>query len=289
VKVEKLAKNGQMVQNCYPLSPLLHKSNQHDYEFHFFTDESEGVKAEFIDKMLDVGKGKPMENVALEFHSIDISKIPNLFKLCSTNRLLIPQELSSNINEYIYVDTDVLWLQDPADLFQHFSDFTADQEIGMAYEIESSEKIGRYHTIPQGERKFYGPTGLNAGIGMYKVRDKTKMWEDVEKVIQKHKDNLPLGDQDVLNDYLAHHPLKFYKLACHWNRRTDSGCVPGTQGILHGNRGVFYGALEPINEYALRWNLVKALPFEGFPTVNSLEPAESRANLREETAGLLMY
>jgi len=246
-------------------SALLHKSEQHKYEFHFFTDESEGVNTEFIDKMLDVGKGETVENVALVFHSIEISKMQHLFKLCSANRLLIPQKLSSiDIDEYIYVDTDVLWLENPANLIQEFSRFTSDQEIGLAYEIESSEKIGYYNTQPHGDRKFYGPTGLNAGVGIYKIRDKMTTWEAFEKIIQENEGNLRAGDQDVLNHYLAQHPLKYYKLACHWNRRTDSGCVPGTQGILHGNRGVFYGALEPNDEYVLQWNLVKALPFEGF-------------------------
>ena len=92
-------------------SALLHKSNQHDYEFHFFTDESEGVKAEFIDKMLDVGKGKPMENVALVFRSIAMSKMQHLFRPCSANRLLMPKELSNTTDEFIYVDTDTLWLK----------------------------------------------------------------------------------------------------------------------------------------------------------------------------------
>ena len=158
-------------------------------------------------------------------------------------------------------------VEDPANLMQEFSRFTSDHEIGMAYEIETSEKEGWYHHTPQGNRTFVGPTGLDAGVGIYKIRDKMTTWEAFQNIIQENEGNLPLGDQDVLNEYLAHRPLKFYKLACHWNRRTDSRCLPGSRGILHGNRGVFYGALEPSDEYVLRWTLVNTLPFEGFPTV----------------------
>ena len=262
-------------------SALLHKSEQHKYEFHFFTDESEGLKTEFIDYMLKIGQGNSMENVAMKFHPIENTKMMHLFKLCATNRLLMPKELSSTTDEYIYVDTDTLWLEDPANLMQEFSRFTSDQEIGLAYEIETSEKEGWYHSTPQGNRTFVGPTGLNSGVGIYKIRDKMTMLVAFEKIIQENEGNLPLGDQDVLNEYLAHRPLKFYKLACQWNRRTDSKCVLGIRGILHGNRGVFHGALEANDEYVLQWNLVKALPFDGFPTVQI-------SKKREETLGLAL-
>ena len=265
-------------------SALLQKSNQHEYEFHFFTDESERVKKDLIDEMLLVGKGKPMENVALVFHTIKLTKMQYLFKLCAANRLLMPIELDQAIDEYIYVDSDTLWLEDPANLMEEFSWFNSDNEIGMTYEVETSEKIGWYHTQPQINRTFYGPTGLNSGVGIYRIHDRNTTWNAFEKVVQEHEGNLPLGDQDVLNAYLARHPLKFYKLACHWNRRPDSRCLSSTRGILHGNRRAFHQPLKPSDEYVLRWTLVKALPFEGFSVEDSQLPTSPPQEERSSNA-----
>ena len=249
-------------------SAFLHMSERRNYQFHFFTDDSEPVKTAFIAEL--PSPSESMKNVKFNFYTIEDTKsgLQALFQPCSANRLIMPHKLDSSISEYIYVDTDTLWLRDPADLFDLFSDFTGSQELGLAYEVETSEPNGWYHVTPQGERKFYGPTGLNAGVLLHKINyDPSLMWREFEQIMRDHGNNLPLGDQDVLNHYLALHPSHYYKLPCHWNRRSDSKCASLMRGVLHGNRQIFYSAPKPTDpryEYALSWKFVNAMPVEGF-------------------------
>ncbi len=250
-------------------SALLWVNELDTYAFHFFTDDSETVMNQFVDKILQGEKDGHVDNVEYFFHTIRMSEIQEMFKLCSANRLLIPQELT-NIEAYMYVDSDVIWLEDPRNLMHLFSDFNSKQEIGLAYEIVGRNKTGWYNHVDQDGRHFFGLNGLNAGVGLYRVRDPSKTWQEWDLIIKEHRNNLPLGDQDVLNEYLWQHQQKLYILDCQWNRRKDSACMlPRPAGILHGNRAVFHDGLKYDDEYTLYWNLVKAVSLEGFPATNS--------------------
>jgi lipopolysaccharide biosynthesis glycosyltransferase len=192
------------------------------------------------------------------------NEIQNLFRPCSANRLIIPAQLH-DVSRFIYVDTDVIWLEDPAIVFQEFSKFDESQELGFAYEIENDavDETSFYHAVKY-PLPIFGPNGVNAGVAFFRVKDPKRTCDEFLEIALKYKSQMGLGDQDVLNFYGSSHPEKIFRLECQYNRRTDSKCTIYTKGILHGNRHVFHSDMvKPFNEYPLRFNLVKSIPVHG--------------------------
>ena len=64
-------------------------------------------------------------------------KVQKLFRPCSANRLLLPPHMQAKgIASFIYVDTDTLWLEDPASVFAEFAKFGEDHELGFTEGVE---------------------------------------------------------------------------------------------------------------------------------------------------------
>lgn len=57
-----------------------------------------------------------------------------LFKLCASQRLFLP-EVMSDVSRVIYVDTDTIFLRDPADLWDIFDRFNATQLAAMVWPV----------------------------------------------------------------------------------------------------------------------------------------------------------
>ena len=93
---------------------------------------------------------------------------------------------------------------------------------------------------------YYGDMGLNAGtlmLSLEAVRASNFSAErDAIIALYQPLQQLPLGDQDVLNIYGAAHPEEIYKMPCIYNFRFDAGCYDGFPVILHGNRGIHISA-----------------------------------------------
>uniref|UniRef100_A0A7S0SYV2 Glycosyltransferase n=1 Tax=Mantoniella antarctica TaxID=81844 RepID=A0A7S0SYV2_9CHLO len=240
------------------------------YEVHLFTDGSQALYDTFSVHVKAYSRLPNKENVRFTFHTIDMNSfLQTLFKPCSANRLIIPRTLKGKfgITQFIYVDTDILWLEDPAILFREFTKFGEDQEMGFAYEIESEhrDESSFYHSSGY-SLPIIGPNGINAGVALFRVKDPNRTSDELLEIAKVYQSRMRLGDQDVLNFYGDKHPEQIFRMGCQFNRRSDSKCKVYVTGILHGNRGIFHHPLvAPYHEYALRWNLVRSIPLEGFP------------------------
>ena len=250
------------------------------YAISIFTDGSHAVERAFSQHVRaynkSLGEAKKNKNVQFYFYKIDMStEIQFLFRRCSANRLIIPLELAKlQVSpKYIYVDTDVIWLEDPAIIFKEFSKFDEVQQFGFAYEVETSEGMrdNRSYYHKTGYRlPIFGPNGINAGVALFRVKDAVRTCGELVHIARKYKSKMRLGDQDVLNFYGHYNQGHIFRLGCQFNRRTNSKCDIYTGGILHGNRGTFHQKMKVLNEYPLRYNLVKTIPLQGFDAGISL-------------------
>ena len=240
------------------------------YVFHLFTDESWDVKRTFIARMRRYAALSGLQNVSFKYYKIDAKhELQSLFRPCSANRLLMPEALAArNVTRFVYVDTDVLWLEDPATVDRQFDRFRGAQELGFAYEVENDEKDPSsfhydYH-LP-----ISGPNGLNAGVGLFRVLDPRKMTREFLEIAKEYAKQLKLGDQDIINIFGHRHPESMYKLPCHYNRRPGSKCETYTSGLVHGNNFAFHfkRTKKPrpnVEEYPLRYHLIHHVPMKNF-------------------------
>jgi len=249
-------------------SAVLLTNSVSNYEFHFFTDDSLAVEGAFSKHVKAHQKHGENKNVKYNFYSIEMrNEIQTLFLPCSANRLIIAQELR-RVSHFIYVDTDVIWLDDPANVFQEFAKFNESQELGFSYEIENDavDETSFYNRVKH-PLPIFGPNGINAGVAFFRIKDPKRTCDEFLQLATTYKSLLPLGDQDVLNIYGHRHPEKIFKLGCQYNRRTDSKCKIYRGGIMHGNRLVFHTDLvQPFtkrHEFPLRFNTVKSIPVRG--------------------------
>lgn len=128
-------------------SAVLFMNSVSNYEFHLFTDGSLEVEGAFTKHVKAHQLLNDTKNVCYKFYSIDMrDEIQSLFRPCSANRLIIAEKLS-RLSQFVYVDTDVIWLEDPANIFQEFAKFNQSQELGFAYEIENEavDETSFYH------------------------------------------------------------------------------------------------------------------------------------------------
>ncbi|XP_075527362.1 glucoside xylosyltransferase 1-like [Dermacentor variabilis] len=70
-------------------------------------------------------------------------------------------------------------------------------------------------------------------------------WEDHMRPLQQiYGENMPWGDQDLLNIFFGTHPELLLVFSCRWNYPTDhcmhgTYCTEGPPAIVHGSRKVF--------------------------------------------------
>ena len=106
---------------------------------------------------------------------------------------------------------------------------------------------------------YYGTTGLNSGILLLSLERVRKMGfsRERDRLIEHHhpRNELPLGDQDVLNAYCHKYPHAVHVLPCTMNVRFDSACYEGMPIILHGNAMHFNITTKP---YAYLYNVFGA-------------------------------
>ncbi|RXG67460.1 hypothetical protein Avbf_08015 [Armadillidium vulgare] len=161
------------------------------------------------------------------------------------NGKAISVESSSSVDSVVYLDTDMIFLKPPEDLWEEFSKFDSFQISGMAPCL--------FHYTPKLKIPYYGKTGLNAGLWMMNLtRMKTFPGGWIEtclEVYNEHKTNINLADQDIANIIFSKNNRLLYDLKCQWNYR-EFICHSGknhckgakSNGIylLHGNALNFY-------------------------------------------------
>ncbi|XP_045625061.1 glucoside xylosyltransferase 1 [Procambarus clarkii] len=173
-----------------------------------------------------------------------------MFRVCATERLFLP-DMFPSLDAAIYIDTDLVFLRPPEQLWQEFHKFNDVQLAAMApclYHYGS-----RKNKVP-----FYGKTGLNAGIMHMNITRMKKFpgrgWTAANlKVFDNYKKKIKLADQDILNILFHKNADLVYELGCEWNYRIFQ-CSQGYNmcpnaaangvSILHGNAMAFVSGAE---------------------------------------------
>ena len=182
--------------------------------------------------------------------SINSNEWLSMFKPCATQRLFLANVLT-RIDSVIYIDTDVLFLESPENLWKLFKRFNNTQIAGMVNECEYNNVTKCWYNS-HALHPYYGRSGLNSGVMLMNLTRMRKVnWElKLISIFEKYKHQkevLTWGDQDILNVYFHEYGHSLYLLPCTWNYRPEF-CMHGNvceiaslKGIsaLHGSREVF--------------------------------------------------
>lgn len=173
-----------------------------------------------------------------------------LFKPCASQRLFYPY-LIEGTERVLYVDTDVLFLRPPEDVWRFFDAFAPEQIAALAPESEDVRN-GWYPRFAK--HPYFEPAGVNSGVMLMDLaRMRRARWRERLIAYQKQYKSIPWGDQDLINIFFAESPEKLYVHSCEWNYRPDhcrdmSNCKAAQEhgvAIVHGNRGAFHGDKQP--------------------------------------------
>lgn len=188
-----------------------------------------------------------------------------MFAKCASQRLFVAN-LLKDVDAAIYVDSDVLFVASPGEMFETFGKFSDRQIAGMVF-----NSYGNQSWYPEvAVNPFYGEFGLNAGVifmNLSRMRE-NKFEEKIMAVMEEFKNSgFRWGDQCLLNTYFKYHPQELYELPCGYNFRTDL-CQKYSRPnltslkILHGNRGIFQNPYSTF--YALSNFLLNVSPSSNF-------------------------
>ena len=121
-----------------------------------------------------------------------------MFRACSTAKLFLDHMLPDTVDAGVYLDTDILLLDDITHLINHLTQFSPGQVMGLA----ATENI--YNVVDK--IPYYGPpgVGLNAGVILVNVTRMRRMSGGgftgaVRWVTSRYRDHLYFADQDILN------------------------------------------------------------------------------------------
>jgi len=162
-----------------------------------------------------------------------------MFRACATERLFVP-EMFPAMDKAVYIDTDVIFMRPPEDLWSFFDDFSSSHIAAMA------RGSGVFYRSEKNKVPYYGENGLNAGVMLMhldRMRAIPGWWLGATIAIHdEYKERLKLADQDILNILFSSYPEKLYDLPCEWNyyhcRHGFNDCHGAQQNgvsILHGN------------------------------------------------------
>ncbi|BES89854.1 Glycosyl transferase family 8 [Nesidiocoris tenuis] len=174
-----------------------------------------------------------------------------LFKPCASQRLFLPSVLT-NTDAILYVDTDVLFLSPPENVWKYFNQMNSTQLAALAPEHEDPN-TGWYNRFAR--HPFYGELGLNSGVMLMNLtRMREFKWEKyLVPIFKEYKLKMTWGDQDIINIIFHFHPERLLVYDCSYNYRSDhcmyrSVCKPAEShgvNVLHGSRGTFHNEKQP--------------------------------------------
>lgn len=184
--------------------------------------------------------------------NVEADEWKNLFKLCASQRLFIP-DILKGVDSLIYVDTDILFMRPMEDLWRFFNKFNETQVAGVTAEHEEPQ-AGWYNRFAL--HPYVPPYGINSGVMLMNLtRIRNSDWlKDIIPYYKQYRYKITWGDQDLLNIYFHHYPEKLYQFSCAWNYRPDhcmymSTCKDAEEqgvSVLHGNRGTFHNDKMPL-------------------------------------------
>lgn len=200
----------------------------------------------------------------------EVSEFRDWWGPCASFRLFLPEVLS-DVDSVVYVDSDVLFLAPPQDLWSHFDKFTEHQVGGLA------PRVGWDFKVPGSNPNFIlragaGMTQVNSGVFLMNL---TRMREPVFNTAESISLNsfkwdkdllLPLyyrnkkdmyGDQNLINTAFHYNPELIYFLPCRWNyhhkfcfdAQSERSCPEADEmgaAIAHGNAKTFYNNYSPV-------------------------------------------
>jgi lipopolysaccharide biosynthesis glycosyltransferase len=115
-------------------------------------------------------------------------------------RLMIENYIPKDIDNLIYLDSDVIALNNPYNSCQHvLSDLNEkDETIGVSTELFKTRENTHFENIELNGYKYF-----NAGVMFinYKKWKKSNLKTTFLDKVQKYKDVIKLWDQDILNNY----------------------------------------------------------------------------------------
>jgi len=168
-------------------------------------------------------KWKPFRLVSVKVRYPEgLEEMVHGFKLCATARLFL-QDFLPHVDAGIFLDNDIVVMDDLADLWDRFEIFTTETAMAMA-PVEAHYGVRMRQPIP-----YFGPPGLglNAGVALLNLTRLRDMWgggftEAVRFLWEKHRNSLSLADQDLLNILGSQSPWLLQPLPCEWHFHTWS-------------------------------------------------------------------
>ena len=196
----------------------------------------------------------------VRFLSVANNSYVEAFRPCSSSHLWFADILPKEEDKVIYLDRDMIVLQDLYPLWELFHVFPKQVTFALAQErnpehLVAVKRVSPYRSgIKDKPGPYYiPPHGLNTGMALYHLQRMRQhhVVRDFEAIIRL-KMNLPLADQDIINYYSIQQPFRYAVLSCKWNqranyqkesdhcnfRRSDTN-TKLENGILHGSRGIF--------------------------------------------------
>lgn len=180
--------------------------------------------------------------------SEDNQSMTTAFAPCATLRLFFPQ-LLADYDRVLYVDNDIIFLQDPLETWKHFSIMNTRLETSVGMVRENSDlqySSFSYSHLP------HPLGGLNSGVLLMDLaRMRAQNWQEaVFAIYESLNRHMAFCDQEVLNVLFYYYPKMLYILPCTTNFRPDfclsdlaESCpeLSDASGlVLHGSRGAFH-------------------------------------------------
>mmetsp|Transcript_54137 Transcript_54137/g.171791 ORF Transcript_54137/g.171791 Transcript_54137/m.171791 type:complete len:350 (-) Transcript_54137:93-1142(-) len=228
-------------------------------------DKSPAIQKEFLQILKDEMQ-KSLQGYPVKLHAVPDFPIPkeyDMWRRCASQRIFLPDRYDmAGLDAVLYLDSDVVVLEDIQNLWDMFDLFHEQQLVGMAEEaVENESHYTKWYSNKKSCktcRRFFGKFGLNSGVmlmNLTRIRNSNfhseilnslkvfsraspfKRYSGKSRMIHREF----VGDQDAYNQVLFYYPRYVFVLPCKWNKRSDDYCrKDGSSGILHGNRGIFH-------------------------------------------------
>uniref|UniRef100_F6RNX9 UDP-D-xylose:beta-D-glucoside alpha-1,3-D-xylosyltransferase n=1 Tax=Ciona intestinalis TaxID=7719 RepID=F6RNX9_CIOIN len=226
----------------------------------------------------------------------ELKVMKNWWGPCASFRLFLPTVLDKT-DSVLYVDTDVIFLTPPEELWRHFYLFNDRQVAALA------PRVGWSFQVPNDNANFIRmqdgkKTQVNSGVFLMNL---TRMRQPVfatesesrqkiswnKKLLfplyRKHKEDM-YGDQNLINLVFHYNPDLIYFLPCKYNyhhkfcfdayrERWCTSAESDGAAVIHGNANTFYNNYAPA--FRAISNAMRAYNFERDLERYLLSPMES--------------
>ncbi|KAK7085010.1 hypothetical protein SK128_013532 [Halocaridina rubra] len=172
------------------------------------------------------------------FYPEEFEYINEHYKLCSAAKLFL-KDVFHDMDSLIFLDTDMIFMQPPEDLWKEFKNFETRNVIGLIPHLH-------HYNPPFNDFPVYGFTGINSGVLLLNLTRIRKFpWNDsIRDTLSKYKLKvLKYSDQEIINIMFSRNNEKYvYEVGCEWNygrwlcfhgRQICSGAASRGVALLH--------------------------------------------------------